>query len=196
MRAVIERVGLRWWRALAIAAAIALYVMAVSNRSYEMTTPVTLPLHELLRKIYALVAFALLGFLLEKSRLPLFRSTFAAGISVALYSYAIEWGQIVIDHTRETFAQHSFDVASGFAGGAIGAFAARAIREGSIRLRRREAMLIAVLLLALAYAFTVTYAPLDRGFRAGPVGIPGAKAASRSVPPISSTLIPRKGDLR
>ena len=49
---------------------------------------------------------------------------------------AIEIGQIVIKHSTETFAEDSFDVASGLAGGALGAFVALLVTAPAVRARR------------------------------------------------------------
>jgi hypothetical protein len=144
-----------------LVAAVVLYAIAVSGPVYNATTPVTLPHHELVRKVYALLAFALLGFALERSNLRRVHGIAGAGIAVALYSYAIELGQIFISNSTETFAQHSFDVASGLAGGALGAFVALLISAPVTRARRAEGAVVAVLLAAIAWAFTVTYARLD-----------------------------------
>jgi VanZ family protein len=154
--------GTRSWRIFLVVAAVVLYGIAVSGRAYNATTPVTLPFHELLRKIYALLAFALLGFALERSNLRRANGVAGAGIVIALYSYAIELGQIFISHSTETFAEHSFDVASGLVGGALGAFVALLISARAARARRTEALALAVMLALLAWAFTVTYARLDR----------------------------------
>jgi hypothetical protein len=148
------------WRAFLVIAAGVLYAIAVSGPAYNATTPVTLPHHELLRKTYALLAFALLGFALERSKLRA-HGVSGAAIAVAVYSYAIELGQIFISHSTETFAEHSFDVASGLAGGALGAFLALLVSAPAARARRTEAVAVAAMLAALAWAFSATYAHLD-----------------------------------
>jgi hypothetical protein len=149
------------WRVFLVAAAGVLYAIAVSGPAYDATTPLTLPHHELVRKIYALLAFALLGFALERSNLRRAHGLLGAGIAVAVYSYAIELGQIFISHSTETFAQHSFDVASGLGGGALGAFVALLISAPRATARRTEAVVVAAMLATLAWGFSVTYAYLD-----------------------------------
>jgi hypothetical protein len=149
------------WRLCGVVSAVILYAISVSGRAYNLTSPVTMPQHELARKIYALLAFALLGFLLERSNLRRAQGVLAAGIAIALYSYAIEIGQIVFKHSTETFAEHSFDVASGLAGGALGAFVALLMTVPAVRARRIEAVAIAFVLLVLAWGFTATYGRLD-----------------------------------
>jgi hypothetical protein len=138
-----------------------LYAVSISGLAYEVTTPVGMPHHVLLRKIYAVGAFALLGFLFEQSRFEPLRGPLAAGIVVAIFSYAIEIGQIVIDHADETFGQHAFDVASGLVGGALGAFAVLLIRAPRAPARRIEALAIVLSLGALLWGYSVTYALVD-----------------------------------
>lgn len=148
-------------RLCGVISAIVLYAISVSGRAYNLTSPVSMPQHELARKLYALLAFALLGFLLERSNVRRVQGVLAGGIAIAVYSYAIELGQIGFKHSTETFAEHSFDVASGLAGGALGAFVALLITAPAVRARRTEAVAIALALLALAWGFTVTYGLLD-----------------------------------
>jgi hypothetical protein len=141
---------------------VILYAISVSGQAYEVTSPVELPHHILLRKIYALGAFALLGFLLVRSNVPRVRSVGAGGLALTLYSYAIELGQIVIDQSGETFAEHGFDVASGFAGGALGAWFAWRL-AGARGPRSRDELIAIVLVFAvLTWFYTITYGPLDR----------------------------------
>jgi hypothetical protein len=151
----------RAWRIFLAVAAAVLYAASMSGSVYEATSPATLPLHELLRKTYAVLAFALLGFALERSNLRRVHGILGAGIALGVYSYAIELGQIVIAHSTETFAEHSFDVASGLVGGALGAFLALLISAPAARARKVEAVVVAVLLAAIAWAFTATYAHLE-----------------------------------
>ncbi len=169
---MIRRIGVGWWRAATIVAACVLYAIATSGPAYQATTPSTMPEHEAVRKIYALLAFALLGFFLQNAQVPRVGGTSAVGIAIGCYSYAIELGQIGFGHSTETFAQHSFDVASGVVGGGGGAFASLVMTGAFTRARRREGAAIVVLALALLWAFGVTYAPLDapaRALRSGQV---------------------------
>jgi len=137
------------WRAFGIVAAIVLYAVSQSGDAYELTSPHTLPYHEIVRKTYALLAFALLGYALERSKVPRVHGAFAAAIVLGVYSYAIELGQISFGHAQETFAEHAFDVASGVVGGALGALAARP--------RRTAGLAVAAGLVLLAWEFTLTY---------------------------------------
>ena len=107
------------WRVATVLAAVALYAVAVSNTAYDVTSPSGLSYHEPLRKIYAVGAFTLLGWLFTRSQLRL-RGFVPTAIVVGLYSMAIEVGQTYIDHSTESLAQHGFDIASGVFGGALG----------------------------------------------------------------------------
>ena len=145
------------WRAFGVVAAVVLYAISLSGDAYDLTSPVSLPHHELVRKTYAVLAFALLGFVLERSRLRRVHGVLGAGIVLTAYSYAIELGQIFIAHSSETFAEHSFDVASGLVGGALGALVVLLIEAPAARARRIEAAGVAVALAVLGWAFVATY---------------------------------------
>jgi len=147
----------RAWRAFGLVSAIVLYAIAMSGTAYEMTSPLALSYHEEMRKTYAVLAFAVLGFALERSSFRRVHGVLAAGIAIALYSWAIEIGQIVFTHTPETFADHSFDVASGLAGGALGAFVSLLISAPADRARRAEAVAVGIVFVLLAWGFTATY---------------------------------------
>ena len=98
--------------------------MALSNDVYEATSPAVIPFHVLLRKTYSVGAFALVGFLALRSRLPWPASLPAAALAVGLYSAAIELGQYLTG-VREGLLSNGIDVACGAIGGALGALAAR-----------------------------------------------------------------------
>ena len=149
------------WRAFGIVAALVLYVVSLSGDVYDATSPASLPHHEVVRKTYAVLAFALLGFVLERSRLRPVHGVLGAGIALAVYSYAIEIGQIVFAHSTETFAEHAFDVASGLVGGALGALVALLIGAPAGRARRFEVSAVAVALALLGWFFVATYGRLD-----------------------------------
>jgi hypothetical protein len=149
------------WRVFTSISAIVLYAVSVSGRVYNATSPITMPHHELLRKTYAVLAFALLGFALERSKVRRIQGVLAAGIVLGIYSYAIELGQIFLKHSNETFAEHAFDVVSGLAGGALGAFIALLITAPAMRARRIEAIALAALFVVLGWGFTATYGRLD-----------------------------------
>jgi hypothetical protein len=145
------------WRAFGIVCAVVFYAISLSGSAYELTSPVVLPYHEVLRKTYALGAFAVLGFALERSALPRLGGVAVAGIAIAIYSAAIEVGQTVFAHSSETLAEHSFDVASGLAGGAFGAFLALLFSAPRAPARRVEAVTLALVFGLLVWGFIATY---------------------------------------
>jgi hypothetical protein len=149
------------WRAFGLACAVVFYAISLSGTAYELTSPAALPYHEVLRKTYALGAFALLGFALERSRLPRLGGVTAAAIAIAIYSTAIELAQTVFAHSTETLAEHGFDVASGLAGGALGAFVVLLFDAPRAPARRVEAVAIAIVFGLLLWGFMKTYARLD-----------------------------------
>lgn len=148
--------GVVAWRTAAILAAVLLYAVAISNTAYELTSPLSLPHHVAFRKIYAVLAFSVVGFLAERAEIPNLRGPVAIALMIGFYSYWIELGQIVIDHVIETIFQHGFDVLTGVVGGALGSTAAIIVA-----LRRsispRHAIALALLLALTIGAFFPTY---------------------------------------
>jgi hypothetical protein len=114
-----------------------------------------------LRKIYAVVAFALLGALFEQSRWRRFEGWVWNALAIGVYSYAIEIGQILIVHSTETLAQHSFDVASGVYGGVFGSTAIALLTKRR-RIQRAEVVSLAVLTVVLAATFPPIYGIIDK----------------------------------
>lgn len=110
-----------WWVSCAIMAT-ALFLLAISNAAYEITSPSWVSLHVLLRKLYSVVAFGLVGFLFGQARraqkVPAMSTTGAAP-AVAGYSALIEIGQYV-GGSREGFGWECVDVGIGFVGGMLG----------------------------------------------------------------------------
>jgi len=150
-----------WWRACCALATVVLYGVSISGEAYDATTPLDMPHHILLRKIYAMGAFTLLGFLFERSRFGRARGVAAAAIAIGLYSYLIELGQIYIDQAFETFAEHGFDVASGVVGGALGALVMLLFTAPRDPRRRVEIGIVVVLLALLSWFYFGTYALRD-----------------------------------
>jgi hypothetical protein len=148
--------GVAGWRTAAAIAAIALYVVAVSNTAYELTSPLSLPHHVAFRKVYAVLAFTVVGFLFDRSEIPKVSGFFGMALLVGLYSYAIEIGQIVIDQSTETVFQHGFDVASGVLGGALGSSLARVVVLRS-PISFRHMIFLAVMVAVIMVAFFPTY---------------------------------------
>jgi uncharacterized membrane protein len=144
-----------------LVAAVAFYAVATSNVAYELTSPTSLPHHVALRKIYAVLAFTVLGALFEQSRWKRFGGWVWSALAIGAYSCAIEIGQILIAHSRETLAQHSFDVASGAYGGVLGStIIALLTKRRSIA--RVEVVALVVLTLALVATFSPIYGIIDK----------------------------------
>lgn len=120
----VQRLGL--WRAGLLTCAVLLYAVALSNQAYEATSPSSFSFHVLLRKAYSIGAFAVIGFLIVRSRLPGLGGRWRAALAVGLYSAAIEAGQYLTG-VREGLVSNAFDVFCGTVGGALGALAARFI---------------------------------------------------------------------
>jgi hypothetical protein len=120
----------RAWIAAAVVAAAVLFWAATNNEVYDLTSPPALAWHVLLRKVYSIVAFAVVGFTLDKALGPSRRSVLRATLIVALYSAAIEVVQW-IDGSHEGLGWNTFDVLCGAVGGALGTLLLR------IRTKRR-----------------------------------------------------------
>jgi hypothetical protein len=130
MRGWLDRVPVAAWRGLIVVSACVLFAVAVSNTAYNVTTPATAPHQSILRKSYAVGAFALLGLFLQRANIARLPDIALAAV-VGVFSYGIEIGQIVFDHSTENVVQHGFDVFSGFAGALLGIAASRSLRRGT-----------------------------------------------------------------
>ena len=106
---------------LAAAAAIGFYALGLSDAVYDLTSPGGWLAHVLVRKLYGLGCFALLGYLASKvfTRSPVLVSSVRAAVVIALYSAAIEVGQRLTGG-HESLKWNAVDVTLGFIGGAIG----------------------------------------------------------------------------
>ncbi len=113
----------RPWTVAAALVAAALYAIALSDAVYELTSPVALSWHVLLRKTYSIGAFTLVGYLLRralrengrKGR----RTTIVACIAgVAAYSAAIEFGQWLAG-SHEGLGWNAVDTICGAIGGGL-----------------------------------------------------------------------------
>jgi hypothetical protein len=114
-----------WWAA-AVFACVVLLVAAVDNGVYEATSPTAWSFHVVLRKIYSVVAFAVVGFFVARARQLTGRSASAASIgwTIAGYSAVIEVLQYFLDPPPEGLLSNVIDIACGFLGGAIAAWLA------------------------------------------------------------------------
>ena len=132
----------RGWAALAAVVIIAFaFWAALSHRVYRSTLPVGLLEHVfgeddgewmsalvVLRKLYSVVAFTLIGFLVHAALPPARRSALRAALVVAAFSAVIEVAQ-KLRHAHEGLASNAFDVACGAFGGWLAVTIARAIRR-------------------------------------------------------------------
>ena len=108
-------IGLRW--ILFAVPALVLFALALSGDVYVATSPPAFSAHVLLRKVYSIVAFAIVGAAYSYARRGAAPSD--AAFAIALYSGAIEIGQWFT--SDEELAWNLVDVACGAVGGALGA---------------------------------------------------------------------------
>ncbi len=110
----------RWTTAAAVVAAV-FYAAALSHAVYEATSPVELSWHVLLRKLYSVVAFSLLGYLLRRAlaeREHHANVVATCVLGIAAYSAAIEVGQYLYG-SHEGLGWNTFDTGCGALGGAL-----------------------------------------------------------------------------
>jgi hypothetical protein len=112
---------MRAWTFLTIIVGLALYILAINDEVYILTSPPTFAWHILLRKTYSIGAFTLLGFLYAKLFRQHGRTTniLHTTIAIALYSAVIEVTQ-AFRGSHEGLSWHTFDIACGAVGGALG----------------------------------------------------------------------------
>ena len=105
---------LRW--SVAIVVVFAVIAIGISHQVYDATSPSSLPFHELWRKAYSIIAFAVVGAILRlMTGAGLRRTAFA----VAGVSLVIEIGQY-LHGSHEGLLSNGIDVVCGFIGGWIG----------------------------------------------------------------------------
>lgn len=75
-----------------------------------------LSLHVILRKVYSIVAFTIVGFVLDKALPPTRRRALRAALLVAAFSAVIEVGQ-KLHHAPEGLRSNLFDIGCGAFGG-------------------------------------------------------------------------------
>lgn len=109
----------RWtWAAVAIVTFF--FAIALSDAVYELTSPSSFEWHVLLRKVYSVIAFGVVGIALGRAApewnrpLSLVQTAFA----VALFSSAIEVGQKLAG-SHEGLSWNVFDAGCGALGGAL-----------------------------------------------------------------------------
>jgi len=106
---------------LLLAAAVGFFALALSDSVYDATSPDTLPHHVIVRKLYSLVCFVLLGLLFGRSlgRSDSLRCIARAAIAIGAYSALVEIGQRFAG-SHESLKWNAVDIALGIIGGAIG----------------------------------------------------------------------------
>ncbi len=108
------------WTIVAVAVACALYVLALRDDFYHLTSPTALPWHVALRKVYSIVAFAVVGYLTRRALIENGRERVVAPciIGVAIYSALIEVGQSLLG-SKEGFGWNLGDTLCGAVGGGL-----------------------------------------------------------------------------
>ncbi|MBC5809799.1 MAG: VanZ family protein [Candidatus Eremiobacteraeota bacterium] len=104
-----------------VSAATVFFVLAINQDVYNSTSPPAITWHVLLRKIYSVAAFTIVGFLFLRARgeYGKSRSLGTGMLAVALYSALIEIAQFAIG-VREGLVWNAVDVTCGALGGALG----------------------------------------------------------------------------
>jgi uncharacterized BrkB/YihY/UPF0761 family membrane protein len=137
-----SRLSRRAWAAVAAVVVVAFaFWAATSHRVYNRTLPAGLIEHlfgeddgewlsalTVLRKIYSVVAFTLIGFVVNAALPPVRRPALRAALVVAAFSALIEIAQ-KLHHAHEGLASNAFDVACGAFGGWLAVMLGRAIRR-------------------------------------------------------------------
>ncbi len=108
------------WSIAATVVALVLLAVAVSHSVYDITSPVWLSWHIVLRKFYSLVAFALVGFCLRRALVENGRRNVVLPciLWVAAYSATIEVLQFAYG-SHEGLGWNAFDTFCGALGGAL-----------------------------------------------------------------------------
>jgi len=110
------------WIAAALSSSIVFFIIATRDDVYTATSPVDLPYHVLLRKIYSIGAFAIVGFCIDRAlpRIAKDRSRLRIIAIMAGYSACIEVAQRLTG-SLEGLRWNAIDVLCGALGGAIAA---------------------------------------------------------------------------
>jgi hypothetical protein len=142
------------WGVVALAAMLAFLWAATTQSVYDHTSPGGvarkllgedapnvphnhwLSLHILMRKAYSIVAFAIVGFIVDKALPPVRRRALRAVALVATFSALIEVVQ-VREGSPEGFASNVFDVGCGAVGGWLGVALVKGRKHGT-RTRKQD----------------------------------------------------------
>jgi|GEM_PF-523484 len=137
-----HRLSRRAWAAVAAVVVVAVaFGAATSHRVYNRTLPVGLIEHlfgeddgdwlsalVVLRKLYSIAAFTLIGFVVHLALPPARRPALRAAVIVAAFSALIEVAQ-KLHHAHEGLASNAFDVLCGAFGGWLAVTIARALKR-------------------------------------------------------------------
>ena len=121
-----------WWTLAIVAGSILCYA-AVDNGVYQATTPTTMNYYVVLRKLYSVIAFALVGYFVARALIASGKAASipVVGIIIAAYSTLIEVLQYFLDPPPEGLLSNAFDIACGLAGGALAVLVCRALHKSS-----------------------------------------------------------------
>jgi len=123
-RGSLERPAVWWW--ITALAAVIFFYLATSNAVYDLTSPVGLDFHVLLRKAYSVIAFGVVGYCAARAfragASP--RASWQIGLFVAAFSLAIEIAQ-AFTPPPEGLLSNAVDVVCGFVGGWLGSLFVR-----------------------------------------------------------------------
>ncbi len=128
-----------------------LFWAALSHRVYYRTLPSHVlyqlfgedavqgpfALRTVLRKVYSIVAFTVLGFIVNRALSPTRRPAVRAALIVAAFSAVIEVAQ-KLGGAQEGLLSNAIDVACGALGGWLGAVLARTVSAAMVAARRRR----------------------------------------------------------
>jgi hypothetical protein len=108
------------WNMVTTVVALALLAIAVSHSVYDITSPVWLSWHVVLRKFYSIVAFTIVGFCLRRALVENGRERLVASciLGVGAYSALIEVLQFFYG-SHEGLGWNTFDTLCGALGGAL-----------------------------------------------------------------------------
>ena len=113
--------------------ALVLLALAVNNGVYDLTSNPSWDYYIVLRKLYSIVAFAIVGYAVARARQTsgLSASPLVIGGIIAGYSTVIEIAQYFLDPPPEGLLSNAFDVFCGLIGGIAAALIARRWKIGA-----------------------------------------------------------------
>lgn len=114
-----------WWTVAGLAG-ICFCFLAVNNTVYVVTSPPTFDYYVILRKLYSIGAFAVVGYPVARARMAVGRTAtlLGVGVIIAAYSTLIEVLQYFLDPPPEGLLSNAIDIVCGLAGGVLAAWIA------------------------------------------------------------------------